>query len=818
MSAQVRLETEASFPLAAIFHGGHVGAALKEILEPQNIFVRHLVGPEDVLSAIDHPRYLYFFATDKTSPDQLRDTLSVASRENAKFILILENLSRPQEEILKAILDESAWPITKVILSGRPPDSAAAKIARLIFSTHQNEPLVIAGAPGPLTPSSPHLSTQEVLDRLDALHRRSRRPKIFLPPALFVIPVIILLLLAPLFWLLFQSFFGWQALLTSKDALFKGDYPTAQVSAAAAHDRFVSAQTLVRAFSPLTSVPYLGPRIEKTALVLSLGESVAESEIHFSLIAPSLSQIPNALLGNGSPTDLGLNINSTIVEMSLIDRNLGIIEAELAPLLTSGTIRFLNFFGISTVSLNSSDQKIAEARSLLKKIATLLSVVPAIISDHGRRSYLIVLQNPSELRPTGGFIGSYAVVYTDGGKVLDYQINDVYTADGQLKGQITPPDEILHFLGQPSWYLRDANFSPDFPLTAQRLEWFFQKETGQSVDGVIAIDLGAVQKILTATGPLPLPDLGDTVSAENLFQKAESAAEINFFPGSNQKRDYLGAVAQAVLDKILVNPQKDRLALGVALKNSLEQKNILFYFNSPSLENVFRANSWAGSLDRPDCRGPKSNCLMLVDANFGANKANYFLSRHFQISSVLSKGGDTETTVKVTYQNDSPSESWPGGKYKDYLRFLIPPGSRIIRMDLGDNRTASLSSILTAAVLSKVPADQFLLFQTNELALTANDSTTSAFLSLGALLEVPIQTRRTVSLTYRPQYKVDVSGKTTSYTLILIKQPGTGADPVNFSLDFPSFLTTDNLVNPQRTVYNSDLTVDRNINIKLWKP
>lgn len=827
MSAQVSLETEASFPLAVIFHGGHLGTELKRILEPQNIYVRHLVGHDDILSITDHPRYIYYFASDDFSPDQFLDTLLVGSRENTRFILILDNLSKTNEEILQATLAKSSCPVSKVTLTGRPPESAAPKLARLIFSPQreQDEPLVITGPlSGPPASAKPHLSTQEVLDRLDSLHRRSRRPKFSLPLPLLLFPILVFLLLTPFLWLLFLSLFGWQALLTSKEALLRGDYQAAQVAGQTARDRFVSAENLVQNLSPLTGIPFVGPGIEKANLVLSLSETVADSAVHFSNVAPGLAQVPNVILGNGSISSLGADINSLTLEASLIDLNLGFVEAELSPLLTPGTVRFLNFFGFPIASVDSYHSKISEIRSLLKKTSTILSVVPTIISDRGRRSYLIVFQNPTELRPTGGFIGSYAVVHTDGGKVLDYQINDIYTADGQLRGQIAPPDEILHFLGNPFWYMRDANFAPDFPLTAQRLEWFFQKETGQKVDGVFAIDLGAVQKILSATGPLPLPDYGETVSADNLFQKAESAAEINFFPGSNQKRDYLGAVAKAVLDKIIVNPQKDWLALGIALKNSLEQKNLLFYFNSPALENVFRANSWAGSLDLPDCRGLRKNCFMLVDSNFGANKANYFLTRQFQINSTLSKGGDVETTVKVSYTNNSPSESWPGGKYKNYFRFLIPSDSRVVRLDLGDGRTASLSTVLTAAVLSKVPSDQFFVFQNKELAMTDKNATTSAFLSVGALLEVPIQSSRTVSLTFRPQYKVDFSGKITNFAFKLIKQPGTGPDPVTFTLDYPSFLTPKDqniaelVANPQQVVYNLDLSTDRDINIKLWKP
>jgi len=52
-----------------------------------------------------------------------------------------------------------------------------------------------------------------------------------------------------------------------------------------------------------------------------------------------------------------------------------------------------------------------------------------------------------------------------------------------------------------------------------------EKETGEQVDGVVAIDLVAAQKMLTATGAIKLSDLNETISADNLFDKAESISE-----------------------------------------------------------------------------------------------------------------------------------------------------------------------------------------------------------------------------------------------------------------------------------------------------
>jgi len=58
---------------------------------------------------------------------------------------------------------------------------------------------------------------------------------------------------------------------------------------------------------------------------------------------------------------------------------------------------------------------------------------------------MVLLQNENELRASGGFIGSYGILTINDGKWQDLEINDVYQADGQLKGHVEPPAEIKKY-------------------------------------------------------------------------------------------------------------------------------------------------------------------------------------------------------------------------------------------------------------------------------------------------------------------------------------------------------------------------------------
>src|SRR3990167_4553646 len=76
----------------------------------------------------------------------------------------------------------------------------------------------------------------------------------------------------------------------------------------------------------------------------------------------------------------------------------------------------------------------------------------------GEKRYLILLQNQMELRPTGGFLGSYAVAKIKNGKLVDVSVQDIYEPDGRVTEHIEPPEPIQEAFQLGTLRLRDANW------------------------------------------------------------------------------------------------------------------------------------------------------------------------------------------------------------------------------------------------------------------------------------------------------------------------------------------------------------------------
>src|SRR6185437_16558381 len=72
------------------------------------------------------------------------------------------------------------------------------------------------------------------------------------------------------------------------------------------------------------------------------------------------------------------------------------------------------------------------------QVIPLVTIFPKLLGYNGTQTYLILFQNNAELRPGGGFIGSYGLVSFDHGKMGQFTIHNVYDADGLLTKHIEP--------------------------------------------------------------------------------------------------------------------------------------------------------------------------------------------------------------------------------------------------------------------------------------------------------------------------------------------------------------------------------------------
>ncbi|MCX6703937.1 MAG: DUF4012 domain-containing protein, partial [Candidatus Woesebacteria bacterium] len=337
-----------------------------------------------------------------------------------------------------------------------------------------------------------------------------------------------------------------------------------------------------------------------------------------------------------------------------------------------------------TITKSASEKNVVLAKKILTKIdferfiklisegRILAGNLPELLGQDKSKTYLLLFENNMELRPTGGFIGSFGLLTFDGGRLSDLTVNDVYSADGQLNGHVEPPLPIKNYLGEANWWLRDSNWDPDFPTSAKRAEWFLDKEISKQVDGVIAVDLFPIKEILKYTGPVFLSDYGLDITSENLYEKTQAEVESNFFPGTHKKASFLTALSRNLLTEVVKLKTSQKLNILKTLYNSLDGRHLQIYLHDNVPQEAFSALGWDGAIVIPTCgTSCYSDLVGTVEANVGMNKANYFIQRsiNLDISMGVSK---IDHKLTVTLKNPANPALGPSGRYKTYMRVLMP--------------------------------------------------------------------------------------------------------------------------------------------------
>ncbi len=321
-----------------------------------------------------------------------------------------------------------------------------------------------------------------------------------------------------------------------------------------------------------------------------------------------------------------------------------------------------------------------QARVFSPLINQIIRLYPTIVGVQGEKRYIILLQNDTEIRPTGGFIGSFVYVVFKDGKLSVFQPEDIYVPDGQLKGYVKPPAPVETYLYQKGgWKLRDSNWNPDFPQAVETMLWFFDKGGYQHIDGVVTITLSAVQEYLQILGPLYLPDYDKTVGADELYAFAQSQTEQGFFPGASNKRDVLGALTRSFTRSVKELHSEQYQAIAHLFLNHLASKDIMIWSRDDDVKEFVELHQWDGKIRVPQCSTTRCRVdyLYLVEANVGINKANCCIDRKVVYQVWLNENGTATSSATIAYTNNNPVTPQPpkhyGGGYNNFLRVFRDP-------------------------------------------------------------------------------------------------------------------------------------------------
>jgi len=309
---------------------------------------------------------------------------------------------------------------------------------------------------------------------------------------------------------------------------------------------------------------------------------------------------------------------------------------------------------------------ITTAVAAADEFTSLVPIITEVLGGNGPRTYLIEQVNPAELRPGGGFIGTYSVLQTNQGNLKLIRSGNATDLIGTRAspgepGYVEPPGPLREFVPTLSWSFIDSNFFPDFPSNALEGERFAEPYIGH-IDGVISMDYYTVAKMLDLTGPLSIPGYGITVTSSN-FVPLVVQYDIDVNPAH---KAILSAVAGTLMSRVATLPPSQWPALIATLNDLSSSRHLQAYFNNASVEKEIGLFGWSGALNPTSAQG----YMMEVEANLGGTKANYFVVRHYTVE--LTRSGNTlhhRVTIDVT--DNMPYSYRPGEYYSAYIRLYV---------------------------------------------------------------------------------------------------------------------------------------------------
>lgn len=435
---------------------------------------------------------------------------------------------------------------------------------------------------------------------------------------------------------------------------------------------------------PLYLLPVLGRQL-RSVDALSAAAAITASEA-----ASAVSELESILT---SSTATGANRLDAIARSQQVLTTLqaGIDDLDLGP--TEGLLGPL------------ADAHNRFAREYNRVNETLDSTLTAVIGLRefltGPTDYLLLAANNAEMRAGSGMYLQAGELEThDGGFVVDELLP---TPDLVLAESIDSLDDDIESLWgvlEPGREWRNVNLSPRFDATAAGAADMWSARTGREPDGVVALDVIGVRRLVELTGPVTL-DSGETVSAETVERDLLVDQYSRYGEDRYARRDRLGQVAGAVLEAINTRAVSASELLD-AIRDLGAGRHLLMWSSHPTQQDAWVALGTDGAVP--------ADALMLSVMNRGGNKLDPYL----RVSSVVTSSTDSgfrHLTVEVTTENHAPSNlphyvagPYPGtdlvaGEYRGILALTIPgpAGNIIVSGDppaaLGTDGVSNLAAI-----------------------------------------------------------------------------------------------------------------------------
>ena len=425
----------------------------------------------------------------------------------------------------------------------------------------------------------------------------------------------------------------------------------------------------------LTFIPIYGTRLYAAKHLVPLAMDVARAGLAGCTIVSTLTSRFHGPLNKGL----------TLSDITVLNQNLLQIEVIL-----NQAIQQVDQLQPEDLQFDPRLGKmVSEFRSRLPVLEAFLSVAPTVFGIGKPAYYLVEMLDTAELRPGGGFIGNYGIATFLDGRLASAQVTDAILLD---KGfgytyRVPYPPAYLWFPLTREWGVRDSNLDADFPTSARNGEMLYELEAGKPpVAGVIALTPALIERMLTLTGPIAVPEYHETVTAQNFIDRIlyhqiieeGLAANVASPDGySSVSKHFTALLGKHFVARLQTLPASLLPRLTQVLIDSMYTKDLQIYFTSAAAEKALQFYHLDDSVQSPAGDG-----IFVVDANITPSKANRYLVTTVNDQVTIDNAGTATHRTLIEFTWTTPGltglDILGPTLYQGYVRVYVPSHSVLL--------------------------------------------------------------------------------------------------------------------------------------------
>jgi hypothetical protein len=582
-----------------------------------------------------------------------------------------------------------------------------------------------------------------------------------------------------------KSIAAYESLKSAEEALKDLNFEEAEEGFLKAYENLASAENSINEIGNLTvsiveNLPF-DSRAESGISLLRAAKHIAKAgEIVSKAFASSpLKGAMSAELFLGALAGTSSEGGYPDYDFDSFEANLSAAESELLSAKENmGNVDASDFPQDLQGSISELGEKIPILLSIVSSARDYSKISAFLFGTDAPKRYLVIFQNSSELRPTGGFIGSYAIIEMHEGKLKNMFVDGIYNADGQLAVNIIPPGPFQHIA--TAWSTHDANWFLDFPTSAEKISWFYERTGGGKVDGILTLNVEVIEQMLALTGPIHLAEYDIVLDAQNFRDEIQYEVEVAYDKELNRPKKVLSDFSPIFLERLFdVSKNSGKDVLSILIK-ALEQKYIMLYSENDKVQEFFEKQGWAGEIYET-----QNDYLAVVHSNIGGHKTDKYMQDSVNYNANIQDDGSItgRLVLRRTHNGGNTKYWWYNRANIDYVKIYVPEGSEIISYSGGARRKVKNPADYEALQFSKDPD-----IQEMELGMREHgpidifkESGKTVF---GTWLVTKPSRTSAFTVEYKLPIRAEFKNSIGKYELYLQKQPGTTLK-ADFEIDIP---------------------------------